>query len=194
MSPYAAHHKKEKERERYAQRTERKKQTVREYHKRYYEKNLKGKPKKPPTPEQIEHRKAYSKEYYRRPDVQQKIKERQQTTAYQEYHKAYQNSARVRKISAERERQRRYCFPIGLFDKLMKIQNYSCAVCERPFASMKSKNIHADHCHDAKKPRGILCQECNLAEGAIKKIGLSPYEFAVSLEHYLLSPPASQLT
>lgn len=144
------------------------------------------------TPEQIENKLSYMQVYYQRPEVQQRYRDRQKTPAYQAYAKAYRQSDHGKKIYLERARER-LGFVKGATDKLMEIQNSSCAVCKRPFAFMKAKSIHADHCHDTKKPRGLLCQECNLAEGAIKKIGLSPHEFAISLEHYLSSPPALSL-
>jgi len=78
-----------------------------------------------------------------------------------------------------------------LFAALANFQKGCCAICNLPFAS--SKDTQADHCHDTKKPRGLLCAKCNLVEGLIKKIGLTPFGFADRLQRYLDNPPASIL-
>jgi hypothetical protein len=132
------------------------------------------------------------REYYQRPEVKQRIKDRQKTPEWQEYHKTYRNSEHGKNVFKEWQRKR-IGFANGMYKKLMEIQNNRCAICQRPFDSMSGKNIHADHDHSAKKARGILCQQCNHAEGIIRATGLTPYKFAKNLEHYLKFPPSSKV-
>jgi hypothetical protein len=37
-----------------------------------------------------------------------------------------------------------------------------CAICQQ------AKSLVLDHCHSTKKPRGLLCRECNTAIGMLK--------------------------
>lgn len=76
-----------------------------------------------------------------------------------------------------------------IFDKLLAIQDYKCAICQRAVG----KSAHGDHCHDTKKPRGILCGSCNRAEGIIKRSGLDAAEFGRRLTQYLADSPAKKL-
>lgn len=52
-----------------------------------------------------------------------------------------------------------------LFRRLLEAQGYSCAVCGANLRGLRQKDVHADHCHATKKPRGVLCRNCNLALG-----------------------------
>lgn len=85
-----------------------------------------------------------------------------------------------------RERARHTGVTPELFAALMDLQGGCCAICNVPFI----KRIQADHCHDTKKPRGLLCVNCNTVEGKIKKMGLTPHGFADRLQRYLDNPPA----
>ena len=78
----------------------------------------------------------------------------------------------------------------GTYKRLLAIQDNRCALCFAPFDKAKP---HADHCHDSKKPRGVLCSICNQAEGMIRKLGLDPAEFGKRLSEYLANPPAKKL-
>lgn len=55
----------------------------------------------------------------------------------------------------------KYYYNISLedYNKLLKDQNYKCAICE------KEKDLHIDHCHKTGKIRGLLCSICNRALG-----------------------------
>jgi len=52
------------------------------------------------------------------------------------------------------------------FENKLKEQNYRCAICKTDTPS--SINWHADHCHDTKQKRGVLCQKCNMGLGLFK--------------------------
>lgn len=79
----------------------------------------------------------------------------------------------------------------ALFQALWDAQGGKCAVCTRDL--ILGAKTHADHCHDEKKPRGLLCSVCNTVEGLIKSIGLSPDEFGQRLVAYLKNPPAANV-
>lgn len=136
---------------------------------------------------------AKRQEYYRKPEVRERYKERAQTEEHKKYQEEYRNSERAKHRSLESARARRNFFPKGMTEKLLEIQDNACAVCKTPFDTMNSKSVHADHCHDTKKARGLLCRSCNHVEGFIRKTGLSAHEYLARLAHYLESPPASQI-
>lgn len=75
------------------------------------------------------------------------------------------------------------------FYALLELQDGKCAICKTTFVSTP----HADHCHDLKKPRGLLCPTCNKIEGMIKKSGISPEAYGRLLQAYLDQPPANIL-
>lgn len=90
-----------------------------------------------------------------------------------------------------KNRQYRTGFSPELIADLLILQSGRCAVCEREFG--QRARIHADHCHSANVPRGLLCQTCNLAEGMLNRIGLTPRQFADRLTKYLASPPVEEI-
>lgn len=92
---------------------------------------------------------------------------------------------RQAKRRQDRRKERSGITPL-LFSTLVSVQKGACAVCGAPLTPA----CHADHCHDTGAPRGVLCRSCNLAEGHIKKTGLSPAEFGLRLQKYLEAPPA----
>ena len=132
---------------------------------------------------------ARRKEYYRRPEVLEKYKARSGTEAQKAYMKEWRQSESG-KASMKAAGLRQRAFTLELWETLRQAQGNACAICRRLFSDDPRK-IHADHCHDTNKPRGLLCQNCNHAEGQIKKTGLAPEEFAKRLQHYLDSPPAA---
>jgi len=75
-----------------------------------------------------------------------------------------------------------------MFAELMLLQGGHCGCCGRVLTAPQ-----ADHCHTTKKPRGLLCADCNTIEGKIKKLGCSPVDFGQRLQKYLDSPPVQSL-
>lgn len=136
-------------------------------------------------PEAVARRKAY----HQRPEVKARFQERAKTEAHKEYQRQYRNSEHG-KAMARRRAAERLGFAPGMFDELLALQDGKCAICRRLFSDLGMRKLHADHCHDNGTPRGLLCHHCNLAEGTIKKTGLSPVDFAERLAHYLSNPPA----
>jgi len=137
-------------------------------------------------PDVIEARKAY----YRRPEVQARYEERNGSEDWKAYCKQYRQTERGRDILKDSGLRQRG-FTLELWNTLTKLQGNACAICRRPFDSLGYRNLHADHCHEEMRPRGLLCRNCNHAEGQIKKTGLAPEEYARRLALYLLDPPAS---
>lgn len=88
------------------------------------------------------------------------------------------------------QRKRRTGMTNDDVQRLLALQEGKCAVCWRPF---EGKQIRADHCHDSKRPRGLLCHHCNIIEGMLRGMRLKPEEFAKRLSHYLAHPPVSKL-
>lgn len=90
--------------------------------------------------------------------------------------------------SSARSREKWSGFSRALFEATLTVQGHKCAVCGAPLG--EGATSHADHCHDTKTPRGVLCLHCNTAEGRIRRAGLTPLEFALRLQAYLDTPPA----
>lgn len=134
---------------------------------------------------------ARRKEYYRKPEVQARYKERTAAGAQKEYMKQWRASEKgKRRLKDGSLRQRG--FTIELWETLISLQGNACAICRKPFTG-DPRDIHADHCHDANEPRGLLCQACNHAEGQIRKTGLTPEEFGRRLTAYVGNPPAARV-
>ncbi len=84
-------------------------------------------------------------------------------------------------------------FHLELVVKLKAFQGNACAICGTQFdETSRSRTAHNDHDHDTGKTRGLLCFTCNIAEGKIRKTGLTALEFGQRLHDYLLNPPADR--
>jgi len=53
------------------------------------------------------------------------------------------------------------------YDKMLKQQKYSCAICNRHESKFKIK-FAIDHNHKTKEVRGLLCSNCNTAIGLLQ--------------------------
>lgn len=111
------------------------------------------------------------------------------TDSYRERDNARYGEQR-REAQLARFRQRKY----GVTEKqtidLLWLQGNCCAVCRRPFNEKTRPCL--DHCHQSGKHRGLLCRMCNTFEGFLRRLGLTPEEFAERLQAYLANPPADQ--
>lgn len=83
------------------------------------------------------------------------------------------------KKERKQTRLRKYGLSIPEYEKLLEIQNNSCAVCNRTETEFK-KGLSIDHCHATGKVRGLLCTNCNTAIGALKE---NPEMFKKALQY-----------
>ena len=139
--------------------------------------------------------KAKRAEYYRRPEVQAMYKARHATDAHKQYMADWRATEAGKACSkaAALKHSTEGTFSLDLWVALAALQGNACAICRRPFDGLGYRDIHADHCHDELKPRGLLCRNCNHAEGQIKKTGLTPEEFCRRMSAYLSAPPAQRV-
>jgi hypothetical protein len=126
-------------------------------------------------PEKRARIRLYMLDYNKRPEVKARIAK---------------GDKRPERVTKRRDGRRAKRSGIGpqMFHALLMIQKGKCAICNATFVGMPN----ADHDHDNQKPRGLLCRWCNVAEGYIKKTGLTPTGFAQRLEQYLANPPANE--
>ena len=77
------------------------------------------------------------------------------------------NKESYSKRNNNRNRLRRTGFTPELFNQRLKEQNGACAICniDKPGGL---GYWQADHCHNNKMPRGILCWHCNVVLGLMK--------------------------
>lgn len=72
------------------------------------------------------------------------------------------------KETVKRNNLKLACFTPELLEQVLVFQGYKCAICGDDLKSRPSKHTHADHCHDTKTPRGVLCTQCNTGIGLLK--------------------------
>lgn len=73
----------------------------------------------------------------------------------------------------------------------------NCNLCNRSVSHNRKEGessctAYIDHNHETGKTRGVLCHDCNAAEGMIKKTGVCPQEWAKKLIDYYEKSPLSQ--
>ena len=65
-----------------------------------------------------------------------------------------------------------YNITIDDYNKMLKFQNYKCAICSTSSINYRSRNgsthFSVDHCHTTGKIRGLLCCICNIGLGNFK--------------------------
>jgi len=116
---------------------------------------------------------AYNKEYFARPEVVARAKER--NAQYRQRRAAYKKTeagmiaerrywSGTRRPVAERNRlKHRYGLTPEQVRDMEIAQHGLCAVCRQAFAS-----FHIDHDHATGAVRGLLCSPCNMAIGLFK--------------------------
>jgi hypothetical protein len=98
------------------------------------------------------------KEYYKEhPEIRKKISEKWRAN----------NKDKI--IRQQRRSKLRRCYGMTQeeYDKLLFLQGNKCAICGKKHRdkSIKSGNLHIDHCHKRGIIRGLLCNHCNSAIG-----------------------------
>jgi len=68
------------------------------------------------------------------------------------------------------------------FQELVTLSGNRCCVCRRGFS--KKNRPHVDHCHKTGFMRGLLCSNCNTAEGLLKRpeVILNLYKYVIKNE------------
>ncbi len=51
------------------------------------------------------------------------------------------------------------------FWDMLDEQEHKCALCTKPFTTLKQNDCHIDHCHETGVVRGLLCMKCNVGLG-----------------------------
>ena len=167
----------------------------RAYHRRYYQQaavkaKRNAKRRKPPgatgarTEGPWAGKRKYQAEYYRRPEVQERLRKyrreynnRPGVVAHKkEYARRPDVLERKRAQDSRRrkcpEKQRaiqlrlRYGLTIGQYEERLEAQKGKCAICEGPRGT---RRFHVDHDHRTGKIRGLLCGMCNHALGQAKE-------------------------
>ncbi len=65
-----------------------------------------------------------------------------------------------------RRLKRTYGISIDQFLKMLARQRFKCAICSTKNPG-KDKRFSVDHCHQTGRIRGLLCNRCNVALGAV---------------------------
>ena len=109
------------------------------------------------------------------------------------YIKAYNADPKVKAYRKAYNLKQMYGISIQDLTCIALLQGGCCAVCSRPFNDTnKGTKPHVDHDHGTGDIRGLLCGPCNTVEGFIRRLNLTPAEFAQRLQAYLDNPPAQQ--
>lgn len=138
-----------------------------EYHRQWYLKNRER---------LLDVRRAYNKEYSKRPEVIEKAKQKNATVHSQSVRKVYKQTAAAKSANlkyrtkpevVERVRRRRLELRYGItheeYEMLLQKQHGLCAICKVP-----TIKFHIDHDHKTNKVRGLLCGPCNMGLGLFK--------------------------
>lgn len=97
-----------------------------------------------------------------------------------EYNNAW-NKKNPQKVFAYRI-QSRYGITPFQYQSMLAAQNYSCAVCGKPF---EHRRINIDHDHQTMRVRGLLCFTCNKF-----RVASNTKEMAKKVYEYLTRPKA----
>jgi len=98
---------------------------------------------------------------YKRQRYQNNPEVRKRAQAYQrQYHRTHPERRRV-----GYHLQRRYGITQAEYDTMLKAQGGVCAICGKP--PRKGRRLCVDHAHDNGRVRGLLCDRCNRAIGAL---------------------------
>lgn len=80
------------------------------------------------------------------------------------------------KYHPEKDRWRKLLKQYGVtqaeYDQMIKEQDGVCAICNKAetekYSNGNTRDLCVDHCHTTGQVRGLLCNKCNFALGAVK--------------------------
>jgi len=76
--------------------------------------------------------------------------------------------SRTREYDLELHMMKTYGLDLKDYEKMLKAQNYNCAICGSPPPNNRKTRLAIDHCHTSGKVRGLLCDRCNRSIGLLK--------------------------
>ena len=130
---------------------------------------------------------GYNKKRYQTdPEFRESVKERARLWRLNNPEKVKQTSASWRarldgEHAAKWRRKHYYGLAPEEFDRMLNLQNGSCAICKKSFGEAPfGRRLAVDHCHDTGKVRGLLCSQCN---GAIGLLGESPKRIRAAADY-----------
>lgn len=75
------------------------------------------------------------------------------------------SKSKIKNINRNSFLKSQYGISVEDYDRLLKDQKGSCAICGLKQASRKNVHFTVDHCHITGKIRGLLCFKCNSGLG-----------------------------
>lgn len=106
------------------------------------------------------------------PENRAREKEKRDRPEAKARQKAWRESDRGRLLDKTYLLQRHYGLTHDQYLAMIRSQRKRCASCRDRFTGegRASKSPHVDHDHKTGRVRGILCRECNIAEGLLRSI------------------------
>jgi len=112
--------------------------------------------------------KAWSKEYARKTRCSNPELNRERVRA-----------SRLKAIAADPDHHKKidlkrfYGVTLDWYKETLEKQKFCCAICKKHESENTKRNnkplkLSVDHCHETKKTRGLLCNNCNRAIGMLK--------------------------
>jgi hypothetical protein len=128
-----------------------------------------NKPTKDLTPEQLEKRRKYNREWHRKNAPEMRKRAREWAIKNRDRHNVNQNRAYHRTVRFKRL-SKQYGLTKEEYERLQAVD--ACQICGRKFSDPVGSKSHGrryiDHCHTSGVVRGVLCRDCNLSEGLLK--------------------------
>ncbi len=122
----------------------------------------------------LEVRRAYNKEYSKRPYVIEKAKAKnarpdqklnrklyKKTETGRDYEKNRRSKPVIKNKLENWRLKSRYGITLEQYEQLFNLQGGRCAICDRE----TDHTLHVDHCHETGLVRGLLCGSCNRGLG-----------------------------
>lgn len=148
------------------------KEKKKEYMKNYYSEH----------PEKFRPKTAEQREKYKENRRKKYAENADHRMAIREAVKAWQHAnPEARKA----QRIKKYGITMTEFSAMMTAQGGKCAICGHQGTEDRNFFPVVDHCHRTKKPRGLLCMNCNMGIGKFKDNPLLMRKAALYIESHI---------